>query len=67
MIIIKNIILYVIQIRHTDDFLSTGTQLVISNLLHTCTYTLHSPSSRYPGYAFLTVATCIINIIKSHR
>ena len=29
MIIIKNIILYFIQIRHTDDFPSTGTRLVI--------------------------------------
>ena len=28
MIIIKIIILYVIQIRHTDDFPSTGTKLV---------------------------------------
>ena len=31
MIIIK-IILYFIQIRHTDDFFSTGTQLVSINL-----------------------------------
>ena len=29
MIIIKNIILYFIPIRHTDDFSSTGTRLVI--------------------------------------
>ena len=29
MIIIKNIILYFIQIRQTDDLLSTGTRLVI--------------------------------------
>ena len=29
MIIIKIIILYFIQIRHTDDFPSTGTHLVI--------------------------------------
>ena len=29
MIIIKNIILYFIQIRHTDDFPSTGTRLVM--------------------------------------
>ena len=29
MIIIKTIILYFIQIRHTDDFPSTGTRLVI--------------------------------------
>ena len=29
MIIIKNIILYFIQIRHTDDFSSTGTRLVL--------------------------------------
>ena len=29
MIIIKNIILYFIQIRHTDDFPSTGTRLVL--------------------------------------
>ena len=28
MIIIKIIILYFIQIRHTDDFTSTGTRLV---------------------------------------
>ena len=28
MIIIKNIILHFIQIRHTDDFPSTGTRLV---------------------------------------
>ena len=28
MIIIKNVILYFIQIRHTDDFPSTGTRLV---------------------------------------
>ena len=29
MIIIKIIILYFIQIRHTDDFPSTGTRLVL--------------------------------------
>ena len=29
MIMIKIIILYFIQIRHTDDFSSTGTRLVI--------------------------------------
>ena len=28
-IIIKKIILYFIQIRHTDDFPSTGTRLVL--------------------------------------
>ena len=32
MIIIKTIILYFIQIRHTDDFPSTGTRLVHNNL-----------------------------------
>ena len=32
MIIIKNSILYFIQIRHTDDFPSTGTRLVF--LIH---------------------------------
>ena len=31
MIIIRNIILYFIQIRHTDDFPSTGTRLVFIN------------------------------------
>ena len=31
MIIIKIIILYFIQIRHTDDFPSTGTRLVNDN------------------------------------
>ena len=31
MIIIKIIILYFIQIRHNDDFPSTGTRLVIYN------------------------------------
>ena len=31
MIIIKIIILYFIQIRHTDDFPSTGTRLVLYN------------------------------------
>ena len=31
MIIIKTIILYFIQITHTDDFPSTGTRLAISN------------------------------------
>ena len=41
MIIIKIIILYFIQIRHTDDFPSTGTRLVsiiiaISWLFATC-------------------------------
>ena len=29
MIIITNIIIYFVQIRHTDDFPSTGTRLVI--------------------------------------
>ena len=33
MIIIKNIILYFIQIRHTDDFPSTGTRLVRNKLV----------------------------------
>ena len=33
MIIIKIIILYFIQIRHTDEFPSTGTRLVILNLI----------------------------------
>ena len=32
MIIIKIIILYFIQIRHTDDFPSTGTRLVQINI-----------------------------------
>ena len=32
MIIIKIIILYFVQIRHTDDFPSTGTRLVYINL-----------------------------------
>ena len=31
MIIIKIMILYFIQIRHIDDFPSTGTRLVINN------------------------------------
>ena len=31
MIIIKIVILYFIQIRHTDDFPSTGTRLVTLN------------------------------------
>ena len=34
MIIIKNIILYFIEIRHTDDFPSTGTRLVANNNLY---------------------------------
>ena len=34
-IIIKIIILYFIQIRHTDDFPSTGTRLVEYNLYYT--------------------------------
>ena len=34
MIIIKIIILYFIQIRHTDDFHSTGTRLVLIIILH---------------------------------
>ena len=33
MIIIKIIILYFIQIRHTDDFPSTGTRLIIITIL----------------------------------
>ena len=32
MIIIKTIILYFIQIRHTDDFPSTGTRIVSNNI-----------------------------------
>ena len=32
MIITKIIILYFIQIRHTDDFPSTGTRLEVSNV-----------------------------------
>ena len=35
MIIINIIILYFIQITHTDDFPSTGTRLVISNSMNT--------------------------------
>ena len=34
MIIIKNIILYFIKIRHTDDFPSTDTRLVHYSTLH---------------------------------
>ena len=34
MIIIKISILYFIQVRHTDDFPSTGTRLVLCNFLH---------------------------------
>ena len=33
MIIIKNSILYFIQIRHTDDFPSTGSRLVMLNIV----------------------------------
>ena len=40
MIIIKTIILYFIQIRHTDNFPSMGTRLEVSNVaiivLRTC-------------------------------
>ena len=35
MIIIKIIILYYIQIRHTGDFPSTGTRLVLYNIVKT--------------------------------
>ena len=34
MIIINNIILYFIQIRHTDDFPSMGTGLVLIIIIH---------------------------------
>ena len=36
MIIIKIIILYFIQIRHTDDFHSTGTRLVSIIIISSC-------------------------------
>ena len=35
MIIVKNVFLYFIQIRHTDDFPSTGTRLVGNNYSYT--------------------------------
>ena len=39
MIIIKISILYFIQIRHTDDFPSTGTRVVVLNTtVYTCMY-----------------------------
>ena len=39
MIIIKVIILYFIQIRHTDDFPSTGTRLVLHNVVYIVHFT----------------------------
>ena len=44
MIMIKIIILYFIQIRHTDDFPPTATLLVVHNslLIQTCITTLES-------------------------
>ena len=33
MIIIKIIFLYFIEIAHTDDFLSTGTRLILINIV----------------------------------
>ena len=54
MIIIKIIILYYIQIRHTGDFPSTGTRLVLYNIVKTmnqccvmvCIYGQWAPSGK---------------------
>ena len=43
MIIIKISILYFIQIRHTDDFPSTGTRLVRDNLAKSNIWMTPSP------------------------
>ena len=43
MIIIKIIILYFIQIRHTDDFPSTGTRLVFLKTCMILLYVIISP------------------------
>ena len=61
MIIIKISILYFIQIRHTDDFPSTGTRLVvvITRLFHTIrmiTCALPTP------HRCVNIACCAINI-----
>ena len=44
MIIIKIIILYSIQIRHTEDFPSTGTRLV-KIIVHSCMVSRHTTIS----------------------
>ena len=49
MIIIKIIILYFIQIRHSDDFPSTGTRLVMYN-----STTVRMPIAVNPSQAVLT-------------
>ena len=56
MIIIKMLILYFIQIRHTDDFPSTGTRLV--NITHLKNILL----SR--GFAFKTIEVFVFNYIS---
>ena len=48
MIIIKMIILYFIQIRHTDDFPSTGTRLVIDYLPMLARVAAFAQESRIP-------------------
>ena len=51
MVIIKIVILYFIQIRHTDDFPSTGTRLV-SIIVCTCWQLICATSSN-PGNPYL--------------
>ena len=57
MIIIKIIILYFIQITHTDDFPSTGTRLV-HNVVSNTLLTIHISRYMRMTYFFDDIAFC---------
>ena len=66
MIIINIFILYFIQIRHTDDFPSTGTRLVIHNLpSHSASYMFASAKSKHI-HAFIYILVYYV-IFKSPK
>ena len=65
MIIIKIIILYFIQIRHTDDFPSTGTRLVYINIILLTIFTIMcmfdcASTELYKGVGVRSCLCCIL-------
>ena len=56
MIMIKIINIYFIQIRHTDDFPSTGTRLVILNQIYT--------KSNYDNNFIDKILICLLNYFR---
>ena len=62
MIIIKIIILYFIQIRHTDDFPPTVTPASVNNVV---SLAQHHFSNHYIGYLSISAHLGVIQVLRN--